>query len=303
MVGREGPIVQIGSALGSSVGQLVRVPESRLRLLVACGAAGGVSATFNAPIAGVFFALELILRNFETESFGVVVVASVLLAVIGRAAFGSTPFLSLPPFELVWYVEHLLCGLLGVIAAVVGIGFVRVLYGLEDPADWAWRSPKWLCPGVGSILLGLVLLVLPQMYGVATRCWKTPSAVSTRWASDCCCWSARSGDQPDDRHQRLGRRVPAGAIHGRHAGHGLRAGLVLPSVTLGAAFMARITRLVRSGLLDVQPSACLQRLQILLDDVRRGFDKLQPAPLSRSPRGRPEGAIAIHVVQSCPRAN
>ena len=72
-VGREGPIVQIGSALGSTVGQVLRLPESRLRLLVACGAAGGISATFNAPIAGVFFALELILRDFEVESFGVVV--------------------------------------------------------------------------------------------------------------------------------------------------------------------------------------------------------------------------------------
>ncbi len=95
-VGREGPIVQIGSALGSSIGQWLRVPESRLRLLVACGAAGGISATFNAPIAGVFFALELILRDFETESFGAVVLASVTADVIGRAAFGNHPFLMLP---------------------------------------------------------------------------------------------------------------------------------------------------------------------------------------------------------------
>jgi CIC family chloride channel protein len=69
-VGREGPIVQIGPALGSSLGQVLRVPEIRLRLLVACGAAGGISATFNAPIAGIF-ALELILKDFEAESFGV----------------------------------------------------------------------------------------------------------------------------------------------------------------------------------------------------------------------------------------
>ena len=95
-VGREGPIVQIGSALGSVTGQLVRVSESQLRLLVACGAAGGISATFNAPIAGVFFALELILRNFETRSFGLVVLSSVTADAIGRAAFGSHPFLSLP---------------------------------------------------------------------------------------------------------------------------------------------------------------------------------------------------------------
>ncbi len=99
-VGREGPIVQIGSALGSVIGQAGRVSESQLRLLVACGAAGGISATFNAPIAGVFFALELILRNFETQSFGLVVVSSVVADAIGRAVFGDHAFLSLAGLHL-----------------------------------------------------------------------------------------------------------------------------------------------------------------------------------------------------------
>lgn len=95
-VGREGPIVQIGSALGSTLGRLARMPENRLRTLVACGAAGRIAATFNAPLAGPFFAMELILRDFAVESFGAVVLASVL----GRAVFGNTPFLTLPPFTL-----------------------------------------------------------------------------------------------------------------------------------------------------------------------------------------------------------
>jgi chloride channel protein, CIC family len=73
-VGREGPIVQIGSALGSSIGQALRVPAGRLTLMVACGAAGGISATFNAPMAGVVFGLEIILRAFAAESFGVLVI-------------------------------------------------------------------------------------------------------------------------------------------------------------------------------------------------------------------------------------
>jgi CIC family chloride channel protein len=165
-VGREGPIVQIGSALGSTVGQWLRVPESRLRILVACGAAGGISATFNAPIAGVFFALELILQDFATESFGVVVLASVTSAVIGRAAFGSQPFLTLPAFHLVGYTEYLLYAGLGIIAAVVGVVFIRVLYGTEDLVDRLWRGPEWLRPAVGGLALGLLLLALPQMYGV-----------------------------------------------------------------------------------------------------------------------------------------
>jgi len=165
-VGREGPIVQIGSALGSAIGQAVKVPESRLRLLVACGAAGGISATFNAPIAGVVFALELILRDFQAESFGMVVLASVAANVIGRAAFGSGAFLSLPPFELTSYWEYLLYAVLGVVAALVGVAFIRVLYGLEDVADRIWRGPEWLRPGAGGVLFGLLLLAVPQMYGV-----------------------------------------------------------------------------------------------------------------------------------------
>ena len=165
-VGREGPIVQIGSALGSTIGQITRVPESRLRILVACGAAGGISATFNAPIAGVFFGLELILRDFEAESFGVVVLASFVSDIIGRAAFGSHPFLHLPGFQLRSPVEYLLYALLGLAAALVGVGFIRVLYGSEDLADRLWRGPEWLRPAVGGLLLGLVLLALPELYGV-----------------------------------------------------------------------------------------------------------------------------------------
>ena len=166
-VGREGPIVQIGSALGSVTGQLMRVSESHLRLLVACGAAGGISATFNAPLAGVFFALELILRNFETRSFGLVVLSSVTADAIGRAAFGSHAFLSLPVFTFSSPLELLLYAGLGVLATGVGVAFIRVLYGGEDISDRVWDGrPEWLRPAVGGVLLGLLLLAVPEMYGV-----------------------------------------------------------------------------------------------------------------------------------------
>jgi CIC family chloride channel protein len=165
-VGREGPIVQIGSALGSTIGQQLRLPESRLRLMVACGAAGGISATFNAPIAGVFFGLEIILGDFATESFGIVVLSSVTADVIGRAAFGNQAFLHLPDFTVTSGWDYLLYAVLGLLAAFVGVAFIRVLYGMEDLFDRWWPGPRWLRPATGGLLLGGLLLVLPQMYGV-----------------------------------------------------------------------------------------------------------------------------------------
>jgi CIC family chloride channel protein len=165
-VGREGPIVQIGSAIGSGVAQLTRLAGQETRLLVACGAAGGIGATFNAPIAGVFFALELILRDFQTRAFGVVVLSSVVATAVGRVAFGSEAFLTLPAFKLQTAVEYPLYALLGLAAALIGIAFIRVLYGSEDLADRIWRGPAWLRPAAGGLLLGCVLLVLPEMYGV-----------------------------------------------------------------------------------------------------------------------------------------
>jgi CIC family chloride channel protein len=168
-VGREGPIVQIGSALGSTLGSIVRVAEARMRVLVACGAAGGIAATFNAPLAGVFFAMELILRDFTAQSFGMVVLASVTASVIGRAAFGNQPFLHLPAFTIQHPVEYALFAALGLAAGVVGVVFTRVLYLIEDGCDATWarlRGPEWARPAVGGLLLGALLLVLPQMYGV-----------------------------------------------------------------------------------------------------------------------------------------
>ena len=165
-VGREGPIVQIGSALGSTLGRVAKVTEGHLKLLVACGAAGGIAATFNAPLAGVFFAMELILGTFGAEAFGATVLASATANVIGRATFGNAVFLHLPDFHVDHLTQYGLFALLGVVAAVVGVGFSRVLYLIEDACDWAWRGPEWLRPAIGGVALGVVLLALPEMYGV-----------------------------------------------------------------------------------------------------------------------------------------
>ncbi len=166
-VGREGPIVQIGSALASTFGQVVRMAESRMRLLVACGAAGGISATFNAPLAGVFFGLELVLQELSPEAIVAVVISAMGADAVGQAFFGSQPFFKLPPVTLGSGWDYLLCVVLGLIAGAAGVSFQKVLYFAEDVWDRLWRGkPEWSRPAVGGVALGLILLALPQLYGV-----------------------------------------------------------------------------------------------------------------------------------------
>jgi CIC family chloride channel protein len=164
-VGREGPIVQIGSALGSTFGQVLKMSDDRVRTLVACGAAGGIAATFNAPIAGVFFALEIILGEFTTRAFGIVVLASLTASVIGRAAFGDVSAFPVPSYELVSVTELPLYALLAALAAFVGFGFTRTLYWFEDRFD-ELPMKEYLKPVPGGLMVGLLGLGLPQIFGV-----------------------------------------------------------------------------------------------------------------------------------------
>ena len=168
-VGREGPIVQIGSALASSVGQWVRLPENRLRIMVACGAAGGISATFNAPITGVFFGVEIILREFAVDALFTVMLSAMIADVVAIPFLGDKPFLSGFPAGIVLHNprDYLLVAGLAVVAALMGLAFKAVLYKVEDLCDRLWKGrPEWARPAVGGVALGLLLLALPQMYGV-----------------------------------------------------------------------------------------------------------------------------------------
>jgi CIC family chloride channel protein len=163
--GREGPIVQIGSAIGSVLGQVVRAPPPIVKTLVACGAAGGIAATFNAPIGGVFFAAEVILGNFEPRSFATIVVAGVVSALIGRSFFGNHPSFTASAFYLVSPAELGLYVLLGVVAALWAAGFVKMLYFFEDRFD-AWRAPFWVKAGAGFGVVGIIGMKYPQIFGV-----------------------------------------------------------------------------------------------------------------------------------------
>jgi CIC family chloride channel protein len=167
--GREGPIVQIGSALASAVGQRVTMPEQRLRILVACGAGGAIAATFNAPITGVFFGVEIILREFSIDALFTVMLSAMVADATAIPFLGSRPFLSGFPagITLPHPSDYLLVALLAVIAALFGLAFKAVLYKTEDLCDRLWGNrPQWARPAAGGVLLGLLLLAIPQMYGV-----------------------------------------------------------------------------------------------------------------------------------------
>ena len=168
-VGREGPIVQIGSALASGIGQRIKMPESRLRILVACGAAGGIAATFNAPITGVFFGVEIILREFSIDALFTVMLAAMIADITAIPFLGDKPFLSGFPSGIALHHarNYLLIAALAVVAALMGLAFKAVLYKTEDLCDRVWKGrPEWARPAAGGIALGLLLLAIPQMYGV-----------------------------------------------------------------------------------------------------------------------------------------
>ncbi len=164
-VGREGPIVQIGAALGSFLGQLLQIPQSRLPTLVGCGVAGGIAAAFNAPIAGAFFALEVVMRNFAMPAFGPVMLSSVLATVVSRAYFGNHPAFVVPGYALLSVWELPLYLLLGIACGLGGVSFMVVLDLLEQGFRKIRIHPL-LKPALGGLILGVALLVVPDIYGV-----------------------------------------------------------------------------------------------------------------------------------------
>lgn len=164
-VGREGPIVQIGSAIGSAIGQVLKVSADRIRTLVGCGAAAGIAATFNAPIAGSMFALEIILGDFGLATFSPIVISSVIATAVSRYFLGDAPAFVVPAYELISAWELPLYVALGLFCALVGVGFTKALYYTEDIFD-GLKFPEYLKALLGGLLLGVIALVFPHIMGV-----------------------------------------------------------------------------------------------------------------------------------------
>lgn len=158
--GREGPVVQVGSALGSTLGQWLSFSDERIRTLVACGAAAGIAATFNAPIAGSIFALEVILGRMAVRYFGAIVLSAVSASVVSQALLGDKSAFQVPAYPMNHLGEIPIYALLGVLSALWAVLFIKVLYGAEHRFD-KWSMPLPLKTAVGMLLTGLTLLILP----------------------------------------------------------------------------------------------------------------------------------------------
>ncbi|MGD8319799.1 MAG: chloride channel protein [Gemmatimonadota bacterium] len=163
--GREGPMIQIGASLGSVIAQWGRLGEDGVRTLVAAGAAGGLAAAFNAPIAGSLFALEVVLGDFAIASFSPVVMAGVSATAVSRALYGQAQVFEIPAYALMSPMEFVPYALLGLLAGFVAVGFTVFLYGQER----AWEHlsvPPWVKPAVGGLVVGAVALFFPEVLGI-----------------------------------------------------------------------------------------------------------------------------------------
>ncbi len=164
--GREGPIAQIGASFASAVGQRLKLTSTELRIMVACGAAGAIAATFNTPIAGAVFALELLLLEFKTRSFIPLIISTVFATLVSRTFLGDYPTFDIifeyrleNPYELGFYLG------LGVLAGLGGVLFIKVYYRIEDGFD-SISLPMYFKPVLGALFVGAIGLFYPEALGV-----------------------------------------------------------------------------------------------------------------------------------------
>jgi CIC family chloride channel protein len=165
-VGREGPIIQIGSSLGSVVGQFLRVSPKRLKTLVGCGAAAGIAAAFNAPIAGALFAVEIVLMDFAVAQFSPIVISSVMATVISHTFEGNFTAFIVPKYQLASPVEIGFYFVLGAASGLIAYLFIKTLYYSEEIFDNRIKIPEYFKPALGGIGIGIMALVFPEIMGV-----------------------------------------------------------------------------------------------------------------------------------------
>lgn len=164
--GVEGPIAAIGGAIGSQVGQASRVSGARMKVYIAAGCAGGVAGIFNAPLAGIFFASEIVLLGtFAISSFSALVIASAIATVVTRAYYGETPAFSIPDYNLVNpFVELPLYTIMAVIIGLIAVFHIRIFYLIRDRYQTLPIHPQ-LKPLTGAFIIGCIGMAYPQVMG------------------------------------------------------------------------------------------------------------------------------------------
>uniref|UniRef100_A0A1S7LLT8 Putative Cl-channel, voltage-gated family protein [clcB] n=1 Tax=Magnetococcus massalia (strain MO-1) TaxID=451514 RepID=A0A1S7LLT8_MAGMO len=164
-VGREGPVVHLGATIASWLGSRLNMSTKHMRTMVGCGAAAGIAASFNAPIAGVMFALEVILADYGLATFSPIVLSSVIATVIARLHLGDFPAFIVPHYTLVsaWEIPAYVG--LGLVCGITGILFMHTLFKAEDVIGRI-PLPRWIKPMFGGFFLGLIALAFPQIMGV-----------------------------------------------------------------------------------------------------------------------------------------
>jgi chloride channel protein, CIC family len=163
--GKEGPIVQIGAAIGSTIGQLFNVSSDRMKILVGTGAGAGLAAVFNAPVTGVLFALEVLLADFSVSAFTPIIFATVISTTISHYLIGSSPVLHVPIYYLESVYEYPLYLIMGIAGGIISVLFTKILYFIEDLFSKNTRLPKYLKPALGGLFVGLIALLFPELYG------------------------------------------------------------------------------------------------------------------------------------------
>lgn len=168
--GREGPVVHLAGVISSWVSEKIRADGITGRDLLGCAVAAAVSASFNAPIAGALFALEVVLRHFAVHAFAPIVIASVAGTVINRLAYGDvTEFSMITPGALQFYVELPAFLMLGVICGFVAVLLMRAIFFADhvgDALQESWHIPRWLRPAISGLILGIIAIWYPHIIGV-----------------------------------------------------------------------------------------------------------------------------------------
>ncbi len=176
--GREGPVVHLGATLAAWLEDRFSLSSSMRRTLLACGVAAAVSASFNAPIAGVLFAHEVILAHYALRAFVPIVMASVAGAVISRLHYGNFAAFVVPEYQITSYLEFPAFALLGVTCALVAVVFELAIMTTER-VSWRITMPLWLRPAVGGLAVGMIAVFFPQVLGVGYDA--TDMALNNQW--------------------------------------------------------------------------------------------------------------------------